>query len=197
VKDCADCRGVVDELRRELAPEPAAVRVRFTPARGWLWALAGAAVAAALIAAVWLRPSGPGVPTPHVGPAPGGNVAEVPPEVTRPPSTPRPPGEPKPPAPTVRQHPGARHRHARPPTHVQPPEADIVNPLPAATAFAFAEPLAAHQATPAEVEELLRQGAVNDLPETAPLDDALVDEFYRGFDDLVQDLRTESVGAAP
>jgi len=72
-----------------------------------------------------------------------------------------------------------------------------VNVLPPATSLAFAEPLATHQATTAEVEELLREGAVNDLPEKGaePPDKALVDEFYRGLDDLVQDLRTEREGA--
>jgi len=71
-----------------------------------------------------------------------------------------------------------------------------VNPLPVTSALAFAEPLAARQATPAEVEELLRQGAVNDLPEegAGPPDEALVGQLYEGYGELVQDLRSEGAG---
>ena len=202
LKDCDDCRSVVEELRRELAPEPASVRVRFAPARGWIWALAAGAVATVLIAVVVLRPGGPGVRPPGsgVGPRPPVNVAEAPPPGTGVHPSP-PPGE----APqAVAQTPPERgHRHRRPPAGAEPPEettgpaADVVNVLPPATSLAFAEPLATHQTTTAEVEELLRQGAVNDLPGKAsePSDKALIDEFYRGFDDLVQDLRTEGEGA--
>ncbi len=208
VKDCADCRGVVEELRRELAPEPASVRVRFAPARGWIWALAAGAVTAALIVAVMLGGRGTGVqsPVPGVGPRPGGNVARVSPDVGERPAPPvvtTTPEEPGAETPPVGRHPGARRRHARPPAVVEPPGGMVAsaggtdNPLPSAAALAFAEPLAARQPTTAEVEELLREGAVNDLPEgeAEPLDEALVNEFYQGFDELVQDLRAQGEGA--
>ena len=214
VRDCGDCRRVVEELQRELAPEPAVVRVRFAPARGWAWALAAGAVAALLIVVV-LRPGerGAQAPTPGVGPRHSVDVAEVPPGVGELPALPRPPKappamegtprEPRSSVPPVRRHPGSERRRALPPAAVEPPkemtapDAGIVNPLPATSALAFAEPLATHQATTAEVEELLRQGAVNDLPENEaePLNEALVDEFYQGFDTLVQELRTEGEGA--
>ena len=208
LRDCAECRGVVEELQRELDPQLAAVRVRLAPARGWVWALAAGFVATVLIVAVVLRPGGraPQAPIPGIGPGPSPNVAELPskggerpsPVVSEAPSavtgTPREPG---PEGPLVPRHPG---RHARPPAaeRTAPPATGIINDLPSTTAFAFAEPLDTHPATAAEVEELLRQGAVNDLPEeaAAPLDHALVDEFYQGFDELVQDLRTRSEVAA-
>jgi len=207
VKECGACRRVVEELRRELAPEPAAVRVRFAPARGWVWALAAGAVTALLIVAVMLGTRGTGVhpPTPGAGPRPEVNVAELPAggsERPAPPAVEEPPTATSPGTPRVPRHPRAMGYPAgpapvEPPGGTPGPDAGITNALPAEAAYAFAEPLATHQATTAEVEELLREGAVNDLPEeaAAPLDEALVDEFYRGFDDLVQDLRAEAEGA--
>jgi hypothetical protein len=73
----------------------------------------------------------------------------------------------------------------------------ITNILPATATLALSEPLATPPAAAAEVEELLRQGAVNELPEAATgwLDEALVDEFYQGFAGLEESIRREGGGA--
>ena len=215
VSDCAHCRRVLEELRGELAPDPVAVRVRFAPARGWAWALAASAVAAALIAVLVLRPGPTGVQPPQGGSArPSATVAVVPPEARERPLPPRPPEAlpsmtvtPQRTAPQAapgRRRAGVKRQGAHRSAVVEAPEervasgAGIVNSLPAAATLAFTEPTPTATQTPAEVAELLRQGAVNDLPDDAaqPLDEASVGEFYAGFDELVEDLKATDEGAA-
>lgn len=206
LRDCEDCRELVAELRRELAPEPVTARVRFAPARGWTWALAGSAVAAVLIAIVLLRPGTPGVQNlPGVTPQPPASIAKLPPAANvKPAPTPRVAPETRAVKATpAKRHAGPRVHPPRPAATREEPEqliaagGGITNLLPATATLAFGEPLTTTPAVAAEVEELLRQGAVNDLPEAATswLDEALVDELYRGFDGLEESIRRESGGA--
>lgn len=203
--DCGSCRQLVQELRRELAPEPVAVRVRFARPRAWAWGVAGTAVAAALVALILLRPVTPVGPTPPGPQHPPAAIAQVPPSAATHPQAPRATDAvrrwPRPQAGTTRPT-VSRAPHPRPAqqgrggrTPEQPPAAgeSLLNLLPDTASLAFNEVLPT-VSTGLSVEELLREGAVNDLPEAAPPEPAEVAEFYEGLAQLEEELGDQPGG---